>query len=493
VRKRLLPALAAAALLAAPAAAEPLGKHFQLTPFGGWTWLDGDIRFASGAPLTDDLYFGGRIGYAFHPLLTAEAAGGVTPTAEDVTGGRNVDFTHASANLVLTPWNTRRGGPIVFGGVGLARTKITGGESEGGLGLEYGAGARLWLSDAVGLRLEVRTVYSKAEPAGGGTIHLNDVVAGGGITFALGATPRDTDGDGVPDKRDRCPDTPRGARVDAAGCPIDSDGDKVFDGLDQCEGTPAGATVDAKGCPSDSDGDKVWDGIDQCADTPAGASVDARGCPNDPDGDGVVDGIDQCPDTPRDCPVDEKGCPKDADGDGVCDGRDQCPDTSPGLKVDEKGCPMELIERETELLDTGMMRFNNIRFATNSAELDSTSLPTLDLVGTILTKWPELRIEIGGHTDARGSDAHNRQLSERRAESVRSYLVTKFPGLNAAQYTANGYGEARPVVPNRDEATWALNRRVEFVVLNKDVLKREIERRRLLPKTEAAPPDTTQR
>ncbi len=493
MRKRLLPAaLLAAALATTPAASEPLGRHFELTPFGGWTWLDGDIRLTGVAPLTDDVYLGGRLGCMFTNLVGIEAAAGVTPTAEDLpTGGRNADFFHGSGNLMLTPWNGRAGGPFLFGGVGMAQTKLEGANSQNDMSLEYGAGLRLWLSDAVGLRFEARTVYSKVSGPSG-DVQLNDVIAGGGITFAIGGRPRDTDGDGVPDKKDKCPDTMHGAKVDGNGCPVDTDGDGVFDGIDKCEATPKGATVDATGCPSDQDDDDVFDGIDKCPDTPKGARVDATGCPSDADADSVLDGIDQCDNTPRGCQVDEKGCPKDTDGDGVCDGLDQCADTSPGLKVDEKGCPVEWIERETELLDTGMMRFNDIRFATNKADLTPDSYPSLDLVGQVLTAWPQLKIEIGGHTDGRGSNAANQKLSERRAESVRKYLLDKFPTLDKSQYTIKGYGESKPVVPNRDETSWSLNRRVEFVVQNKDVLKKEIEKRRLLQKGEAVP-DTTKK
>ena len=495
MRKRVLLAAAVlAAALATPAAAEPIGSHFELTPFGGWTWLDGDIRFVGGSPLTDDVYFGGRLGYMFTSLIGAELAAGVTPTVEAIPNGRDVDFFHGSGNLVLTPWNGRAGGPFVFGGVGMAQSKISGGDSQSEMSLEYGAGLRMWFSDVVGLRLEARSIYSKAEGTpGNGTVHLNDLVAGGGITFALGGTPRDTDGDGVPDKSDRCPETIRGARVDVQGCPTDGDGDGVFDGIDKCEGTPKGAVVNATGCPSDADGDDVLDGIDTCPNTPKGARVDATGCPTDADADSVFDGIDQCENTPRGCRVDEKGCPTDADGDGVCDGVDQCPDTSPGLKVDEKGCPIELINRETELLDTGMMRFNEIRFATGKADVLPESYPTLDVVGNILTKWPELRIEIGGHTDDKGTNSFNQKLSERRAASVQKYLLDKFPTLDKGQYSVKGYGESKPLVPNRDDTARSLNRRVEFVVQNKDVLKREIEKRRLLEKGETAPADTTKR
>lgn len=94
----------------------------------------------------------------------------------------------------------------------------------------------------------------------------------------------DRDGDGVPDNRDRCPDTPAGVKVDANGCPLDTDGDGVYDYLDKCPGTPKGVRVDKNGCPPakaarlDSDGDGVYDDQDSCPDTPRGAMVDYRGC-----------------------------------------------------------------------------------------------------------------------------------------------------------------------------------------------------------------------
>lgn len=88
----------------------------------------------------------------------------------------------------------------------------------------------------------------------------------------------DSDGDGVPDDLDQCPDTPRGVKVDRRGCPLDSDGDGVPDYLDKCPNTPAGAPVDKTGCPLDSDGDGVADYLDKCPDTPKGATVNSVGC-----------------------------------------------------------------------------------------------------------------------------------------------------------------------------------------------------------------------
>ena len=256
----------------------------------------------------------------------------------------------------------------------------------------------------------------------------------------------------MPDKKDKCPGTPAGATVDATGCPHDSDGDGVLDGLDTCSGTPGGATVDAHGCPKDSDGDGVWDGIDSCPGTPAGAKVDARGCPIDSDGDGVPDGIDACANTPA------------------------------GAKVDANGCPIIVTEKETELFDTGMIRLQGVNFETGKSDLLPESLPILDQVGPILVKWAQLKIEVGGHTDSRGSAAMNQTLSEARAAAVRDYLLKTFTGISADQLGAKGYGLTRPIVPNTGALNMAKNRRVEFVVLNKDVLKKEVEKRKLLQK-----------
>jgi OOP family OmpA-OmpF porin len=270
--------------------------------------------------------------------------------------------------------------------------------------------------------------------------------------------------------------------VDAKGCPTDSDRDSVLDGIDQCPNTLARCIVDKKGCPGDADGDGVCDGVDTCANTPKGATVDATGCPKDSDGDGVLDGIDPCPNTPSGALVDDKGCPKDSDGDGVPDGLDKCPGTPAGLQVDPTGCVVEAVERETELLDTGMIRLRNVNFETGKADLLPESFEPLDVVGQVLSKWPDLKIEIGGHTDSRGGASMNQKLSEARAKSVRTYLIGKFPALKPGQLTARGYGASRPVVPNNNELNMAKNRRVEFVVQNKDVLKREVERRRAIPK-----------
>ena len=158
---------------------------------------------------------------------------------------------------------------------------------------------------------------------------------------------QDKDHDGVKNRKDKCPGTPRNVVVDKNGCPVDTDGDGVADYLDKCENTPVEAFghINSSGCPLDSDGDGVFDYLDKCADTPAEARgfIDSNGCPMDTDGDGVYDYLDKCQNSPTEARgfVDAAGCPTDKDKDGVFDYMDKCPDTPDSVSVDSLGCPLD--------------------------------------------------------------------------------------------------------------------------------------------------------
>jgi len=286
----------------------------------------------------------------------------------------------------------------------------------------------------------------------------------GGASWGVGGPPPDADADGVPDRNDSCPNTPGGAKVDTVGCPIDTDADGVFDGIDQCPDTKRGYPVDDKGCPTDADGDGVPDGADTCPDTPKGAKVNETGCPLDTDKDKVFDGIDTCPDTPAGAVVDAKGCPIDSDGDGIFDGLDKCPDTPKGKPVDPAGCPLP--EKAAPLFtpEKKSLVLQGINFENDSANLTPDSDATLTTVAASLKDWPEVRVEIGGHTDSKGSNAYNQKLSEARAQSVYAALLAK--GVPSAQMTVKGYGESTPIATNDSEAGRAQNRRVELKKLD---------------------------
>jgi OOP family OmpA-OmpF porin len=197
----------------------------------------------------------------------------------------------------------------------------------------------------------------------------------------------------------------------------------------------------------------------------------------DSDGDGVVDRLEQCPDTPKGATVDAAGCPSDSDRDGILDGLDQCADTPAGARVDSVGCPIVTSLQEQALVDDGIIRLANLHFSSGKAEIHPDDFPVLDEVGEILVRWPMAQIEIGGHTDAQGSDEKNQLLSEQRAQAVRDYLATKFADLGAERLTVKGHGETQPVADNATPEGRAQNRRVEFKVLNRDETRAETERR----------------
>lgn len=269
----------------------------------------------------------------------------------------------------------------------------------------------------------------------------------------------DMDKDGVRDDTDRCLSTAAGARVDATGCTIkDSDGDGVQDDLDQCPDTPAAQQVNSRGCALviDSDNDGVFDDKDRCPDTRAGMAVDASGCPIDSDGDGVTDAMDLCPDTRRGETVDGTGCTvRDTDGDGVTDKADRCPNTPAGTVVGANGCIIVFIEGKKNVVLQG------VNFVAGRAELTIDAKRILDLVAQSLNANNEVTFEIQGHASSDGSDLYNLQLSDRRAASVRTYLISR--GVAPSRMTSKGYGETMPIADNATNAGRKQNRRVELV------------------------------
>jgi OmpA-OmpF porin, OOP family len=281
----------------------------------------------------------------------------------------------------------------------------------------------------------------------------------------------DSDNDGVPDYLDNRPyvaeylNMPQGPRVDpkAQAANVDSDNDGVPDNLDD---RPYVAeyykqlvvaekpVVQEKPKPVDSDGDGVTDDLDKCPGTPKGTPVDAVGCPKDSDGDGVTDNLDKCPNTPAGAPVDAVGCPKDSDGDGVADYLDKCPGTPAGIPVDETGCP--------KLIKKGEKITLHINFPTNSSEIDPGSQKILDGVAQTMQEFPEIKIRVGGFTDATGGTGYNQRLSENRAKAVVKYLEGK--GADGKRMSAKGYGEDPKyfIGDNNTEEGKAQNRRVEL-------------------------------
>jgi OOP family OmpA-OmpF porin len=290
----------------------------------------------------------------------------------------------------------------------------------------------------------------------------------------------DRDGDGIKDDVDGCPDNPEDFDdfEDEDGCPdLDNDRDGIPDVDDKCPNVPEtkNGFEDEDGCPdgvkNDRDGDGITDDVDQCPDDPEDFDKfqDQDGCPDpDNDADGIPDVDDLCPNDPEDKDgfEDEDGCPDpDNDKDRILDNDDKCPnepETYNGVE-DDDGCPDR---GRVVVTDTKIEILDKVYFEYNKAVIKQQSYGILDAVAATLQGNPDIQlIEIQGHTDDRGDDAYNLDLSQKRAHAVLEYLTGK--GVEASRLQSQGYGETQPIDRRHNEDAWAKNRRVEFLILKR--------------------------
>jgi len=237
-----------------------------------------------------------------------------------------------------------------------------------------------------------------------------DILAYGGFNWRIGpawAKEKDTDGDGMVDSKDRCPNTPK-AEI---------------------------ATINEVGC-SDSDKDGIYNDIDQCPQTPEGSTVNSVGC------------VEQ---------VVEVTTPGDADGDGVPDEKDQCPGTPPGTKVNDLGCDVSRVEDIT---------LDNLNFVVNSARLTTSSSAKVEQIVKKLrdNSGSITKVVVEGHTDSTGAAGYNLDLSMKRAQTIADRLETGVP-FETSQLKVVGYGEQSPIADNNTSSGRAENRRVELRVI----------------------------
>jgi len=370
--------------------------------------------------------------------------------------------------------------PYIFAGAGLMvfekKYTIPHQRVEGALP-NFGVGANFRINQFMSLQLEESFSYLTTDA-------IDKTVAGptndmmlshtAGLLFDIGKLP-DGDGDGVIDKKDICSGTPTGVEVDGHGCPLDRDKDGTADYIDDCP--DVFGTIPLAGCP-DADLDGIADREDRCPND-AGTSVN-RGCP-DTDKDGVVDLDDKCSGTSSKYKVDVNGCPMDTDGDKVFNEDDRCPalagtialagcpdsdkdgvsdldDRCPNSvgTIANKGCP--------EIAPEDLTRINTIAskvfFETGKADLKPESKAQLDALVLILNKYEGAILVVEGHTDNVGTDEYNQDLSQRRMNAVKAYLMSK--GIMESRIVAIGYGESKPIADNGTAAGRAKNRRVEM-------------------------------
>ncbi len=356
--------------------------------------------------------------------------------------------------------------PYLYGVGGIAEINRSGGL----FGFNGGLGINFWINEFIGLSVQsglARTMYEDDK-----YFHYETLF---GIKVRFGKAP-DTDGDGIPDHKDACPNAPGLEQFN--GCP-DADGDGIPDKDDNCPQ----AAGDAKfnGCP-DSDGDGIIDKDDQCPNE-AGPE-EMNGCP-DRDGDGIPDKDDDCPDKKGlqefkgcpdsdgdgiadkddDCPNQRglkalNGCP-DRDGDGIADKDDNCPDKA-GIKA-LKGCPKMEEKKKKEIEKKLRYEAKKILFDTGKATIKPQSFPVIDKIIGILNQYPKVKFSVEGHTDNTGNAENNKRLSQDRAAAVKDYIVSK--GVSKFRLDAVGYGPDRPIDTNKTRKGRANNRRVEFIIV----------------------------
>ena len=313
--------------------------------------------------------------------------------------------------------------------------EIGAGTANGSLGINF------WLTENLALNVQstYKHVFEDYEASNYPPTHFQHSA---GLTFAFGG--KDTDGDGIYDKDDECPDVP--GLKEFNGCP-DTDGDGITDAKDDCP--DVAGTAEFNGCP-DTDGDGVADPKDECPTVAGLASL--NGCP-DADGDGITDANDGCPNEAG--PAENNGCPyQDKDGDGVLDKDDNCPDVAG--TVANNGCP-EVTEEVQKTLNEYAAQ---ILFDSGKSTIKPVSAEKLAEIIKILNEYPTAKFTVEGHTDSVGSDKLNQRLSDSRANSVKNYLVEN--GVDQFRLSAIGYGESRPIATNNTRDGRAKNRRVEI-------------------------------
>ena len=412
--------------------------------------------------------FGLRLGMTFNDMLGVEGEFGVIPSE--------------SRSLVFDIWNVTYRAHLIaqFGAKDPAKKLVpfvlAGGgamsvvdsknedvvEKDTDAALYIGVGAKYRVDNGWGLRADARLLFPPSSEGNGPTVDFEALLS---IYKEFGRAeiekvvevvkgPADTDGDGLTDDVDKCPQEPE-----------DKDGFQ-----------------DDDGCPdNDNDGDGIPDTADKCALEPEDKDgwQDDDGCPEaDNDADGIPDAADKCPNEPEDKDgfQDDDGCPDpDNDADGVLDPNDKCPDqpeTKNGYQ-DDDGCPDEIPQKIKAF--TGVIQ--GINFKTGSADLLPSSNKVLDKAVAVLTEFGDLKLQIEGHTDDVAMKAKpnakfqdNKALSQGRAESVKAYFVKK--GIAEDRLIAIGFGPEKPAIDptglkgGKLTQARAKNRRVEFTLVS---------------------------
>ncbi len=457
---------------AAPVAAQH-ANQFEVSAAGGYH------TYGSATDLRASPGFGARLGYWFFGPFSLEgefnyarprttAADGDRVTVSTFAGWLLGNFPVGAAGSVFLKGGY---GTTSYGGCPDVATPGDGPCGSVGV-LQGGAGARIAILPTIQLRIDgvVNTGLSSRK--------FSNALVQGGVSILLGGSPRsseppantDPDGDGVSERMDRCPGTLKGARVDAVGCSHDADSDHSPDGIDACPDTPAGAQVDARGCPSDGDGDGVLDGLDRCPESPARAEVDQTGCPRveqpapapaipaPPSAAAPLPSPTVRPDTTPAAPVTPPTRRPDTTRAAPVPRPAARPDTTKALPAPRPAARPDTA-KTAPVTTAKVVILPGTIWNYRSSTINRTGLPGLDSIVALLKANPKLLAEVQGYAHDRLVPVDNTLLSKRRADAIKSYIVSK--GVTAGRVSAAGLGSRTLLVSDTTDAARITNRRVE--------------------------------
>jgi OOP family OmpA-OmpF porin len=323
------------------------------------------------------------------------------------------------------------------------------------------------------------SIGKKKDGDGDGVADSKDQCAStpSGVSVDDNGCPLDGDLDGIPDHQDQCPDIAGTPAL--KGCP-DTDNDGIKDSEDDCP-NDAG-TKALNGCP-DADSDGVADKDDKCPGTPKGVKVNGAGCEMDTDGDGILDSQDKCPNTKG--TKENNGCPAPPKVDTIKPVANPAPDVKPAAdakpvaeekpaadakpKVEAPKTEAPKVAKgkmsEKQIVERVEVLAKDLRFDTDDIKLFNRPIKSLDELAEIMIDYPMINLTCEGHADSRASEEYNLKLSQERADAVKGYLVRK--GVEPSRINAKGYGEANPIATNDTEEGRRENRRVDLKLVMK--------------------------
>jgi len=398
--------------------AEIRSGALTLTPFAGWLETEGNSGVEGG------INFGLGIGYNFSPNWSGEIIGSVAQVESSVGNldghifiARVEAIRHFPMNDIFIPHLA-----IGAGYFGSEINHIMDSDAVA----DYGLGCNIFMNDSIALRLDIRHLLNfNVIDDRTDRLIFNDLLSTVGLAWQFY-------GNSSLEQRS-----------------IDTDGDGIVDGYDRCPGTKPGTTVDSGGCEQDP---RLEEHLRL-----------AHELTTDNDLDGVPNNVDRCPNTPTNTPVNSLGCPADTDGDGIYDIDDTCPDTPPGSIVNAAGCLMIMNGSPARIKDSRIGGLGLLlEFHPGKASILPEFEADLDKAANFIGMHPDEYFYIDGHTDSVGPDEVNIELSIKRAENVRNWLITRYH-IAGERLIARGFGERQPIADNSTQEGRNQNRRVMII------------------------------